>query len=74
MTLVNTKMINVTEGFGHGFITLEDNTEVFYQMSEFHTSDSAGEIRWNDHVSNIHLPIEPATLSKHDQNFSDFII
>lgn len=73
MTSENRKMIYVPEGVAHGFITLEDNTEVFYQMSEFYAPDSARGIRWNDPVFNIQWPIEPTTLSERDQNFFDFI-
>jgi dTDP-4-dehydrorhamnose 3,5-epimerase len=32
----------------HGFLTLEDDTEVFYQMSEFYESSAASGVRWND--------------------------
>jgi dTDP-4-dehydrorhamnose 3,5-epimerase len=74
MTSANRKMIYVPVGFANGFITLEDNTEVFYQMSEFYAPDYARGIRWNDPVFNIQWPIEPATLSERDQNFPDFML
>ena len=48
LTAENRKMLYVPEGFAHGFQTLEDNTEVFYQMSEFYHPDYAKGIRWND--------------------------
>ena len=37
LTAENRKMIYIPEGFAHGFLTLEDDTEVFYQMSEFYS-------------------------------------
>jgi len=74
MTSENRKMIYIPEHFAHGFITLEDNTEVFYQMSEFYAPDSARGIRWNDPAFNIQWPIEAVTLSERDRNFPDFII
>jgi len=74
MTSENKKMIYIPEHFAHGFITLEDNTEVFYQMSEFYAPDFARGIRWNDPVFRIQWPIEPVTLSEADRNFPDFII
>ena len=37
LTDINRKMLYIPKGFAHGFLTLEDNTEVFYQMSEFYT-------------------------------------
>ena len=42
------RMLYVPEGFAHGFLTLEDDTEVFYQMSEFYAPDAARGFRWND--------------------------
>ena len=42
------KMFYFPEGFAHGFLTLEDNTEVFYQMSEFYAPECARGVRWND--------------------------
>ena len=41
-------MVYVPEGCGHGFLTLEDETEVFYQMSEFYSAESARGVRWDD--------------------------
>jgi dTDP-4-dehydrorhamnose 3,5-epimerase len=37
-------MMYVPEGCGHGFLTLEDNTEVLYQMTEFYNAESAQEL------------------------------
>jgi dTDP-4-dehydrorhamnose 3,5-epimerase len=42
------RMVYVPEGFAHGFLTLEEHTEVFYQMSEFHAPQAARGFRWND--------------------------
>ncbi len=42
------RMFYIPEGFAHGFLTLSDNTEVFYQMSEFYMPEYARGIRWND--------------------------
>ena len=38
----------IPQGFAHGLQTLDDNTEVFYQMSSPHHAESAGGLRWND--------------------------
>jgi len=53
LTAENRKMLYIPEGMAHGFQTLVDNTEVFYQMSEFYYPDSARGIRWNDPVFGI---------------------
>lgn len=64
----------VPEGFGHGFITLEDNTEVIYQVSQFYTPGAESGIRWNDPAFNIKWPIEPIIISEKDRQHSDYIV
>lgn len=69
----NRKMLYVPEGFAHGFQTLEDNTEVFYQMSEFHAPDCSRGVRWNDPSFGIQWPDDKRTIIERDQNYSDFV-
>jgi dTDP-4-dehydrorhamnose 3,5-epimerase len=66
------KMLYIPEGFAHGFITLEDHTEVFYQMSEFFAPDSARGYRWNDPAFNIRWPMEPIVISDRDNQYPDY--
>ncbi len=68
----NRKMLYIPEKFAHGFITLEDNTEVFYQMSEFYSQESARGFRWNDPFFGVRLPIEVAVISERDRDYPDF--
>lgn len=68
----NRNMMYVPEGCAHGFITLEDGTEVFYQMSEFYDSPSARGVRWNDPAFSIVWPIETAVISERDASYPDF--
>ena len=68
----NRRMLYVPERFAHGFVTLEDNTEVFYQMSEFHTPESARGFRWNDPAFGIKLPINVAVISERDRDYPDY--
>ena len=69
----NRSMLYIPEGFLHGFLTLEDNTEVFYQMSEFHAPDHARGFRWNDPAFGIKLPSDVKVISDRDRNYPDFI-
>ena len=62
------KMIYIPEGFAHGFQTLEDNTEVMYQMSNWFSPEHAKGIRWNDQEFNITWPINEPIISKKDQS------
>jgi dTDP-4-dehydrorhamnose 3,5-epimerase len=68
----NRKMLYIPEGFAHGFVTMEDNTEVLYQMSEFHSPESARGFRWNDPFFGIRLPLEVTVISDRDRNYPDF--
>ena len=65
-------MLYVPEGFAHGFLTLEDNTEVFYQMSEFYAPDHARGFRWNDPAFGIDWPAEVKVISERDRSYPDF--
>ena len=70
LTAENRKMLYVPKGFAHGFQTLEDNTEVFYQMSEFYKPEYAKGIRWDDPSIGITWPIQKFIISVRDTNFS----
>ncbi|MEY6432063.1 dTDP-4-dehydrorhamnose 3,5-epimerase [Thioalkalicoccus limnaeus] len=64
----NRRMLYVPEDFAHGFITLVDNTEVFYQMSEVYSAECSRSFRWDDPSLGIDFPIEIAVISERDRN------
>ena len=68
----NGKMLYVPAGFAHGFQTLEDNTEVFYQMSQIYSAEQARGVRWNDRAFGIRWPEDRRTILERDQNYPDF--
>jgi len=72
LTAENRMMLFIPEKFAHGFITLEDHTEVFYQMSEFYAPNSARGFRWNDPAFSIAWPMNPSVISERDRSYSDF--
>ena len=65
----NYRMLYVPEGFAHGFITLEDETEVTYQVSEFYTPGAEQGIRWDDPAFSIEWPLEPKVISEKDKSW-----
>ena len=67
------KILYIPEGFAHGFQTLEDNTVVFYQMSEFYYSEYAMGLRWDDPAFGIEWPLNPKIISKKDLSYTDFL-
>lgn len=67
------KMVYLPEGCAHGYMTLEDNTEVIYQMSIIFKVESYSGVRWNDPVFNIKWPsVKDVIVSKKDSAFLDF--
>ena len=72
LTAENRRALYVPEGFAHGFITLKDNAEVLYQMSEFFHSDYSAGVRWNDSAFEIKWPIDVKVISERDQKYCDF--
>jgi dTDP-4-dehydrorhamnose 3,5-epimerase len=68
----NCRMLYVPANFAHGFETLDDKTEVFYQMSQFYSSEHSRGLRWNDPAFEIRWPIEPQVVHERDRNYPDF--
>ena len=73
LTAENCRMLYIPEGMAHGFQTLEDNTEVFYQMTEFYYPESAKGFRWDDPIWNIDWPTcDGRVISDKDRNYPNF--
>jgi len=72
LTCANRSMVFVPEGCAHGFLTLEDETEVFYQMSEFYKPESARGVRWDDPAFQIAWPSAVDVISDRDRTYPDF--
>ena len=72
LTAENRQMLYVPEGCAHGFVTLEDDTEVFYQMSEFYNAESARGVRWDDPAFRIVWPLPAEVISDRDRTYPDF--
>jgi dTDP-4-dehydrorhamnose 3,5-epimerase len=71
LTAANRKMLYVPEGFAHGFQTLADDTEVFYQISESYRPECARGVRWDDPRFGIEWPIRDPIISQRDRTFAD---
>ncbi len=72
LSAANRKMLYVPEGFAHGFQTLEDNTEVFYQMSQFYSPEHARGVRYNDPAFGIEWLIAEPVITQRDRDYPDF--
>jgi dTDP-4-dehydrorhamnose 3,5-epimerase len=62
----------VPAGCAHGFLTLEDDCEVFYMMGEVHVPELARGVRWNDPAFAIAWPRDPVIMSDQDATYPDF--
>ena len=69
LTAENRRMLYIPKRFAHGFQTLLDDTEVFYQMSEVHSHDHASGVRWNDPLFHIVWPEADRIISLKDQEY-----
>jgi dTDP-4-dehydrorhamnose 3,5-epimerase len=74
LSSANRKMIYVPEGFAHGYQSLTDHSEVFYQVSQFYNPEAEAGVRWDDSVFGIKWPeIETRTISEKDRHWPDFL-
>jgi dTDP-4-dehydrorhamnose 3,5-epimerase len=72
LTDKNRKALYIPEGLAHGFQTLVDETEVFYQMSHAYCPEASRGIRWNDPFFGISWPIPSPVLSDKDRSYPLF--
>ncbi len=70
----NYKMVYVPENFAHGFVSLEDNSEVYYPVTQFYTPGAERGIRYNDPALNIQWPVPITTVSEKDLAHPDFTL
>jgi dTDP-4-dehydrorhamnose 3,5-epimerase len=68
----NHRALFVPEGFAHGFQTLEDDSEIFYQMSEFFSPECSRGVRWNDSTFAIYWPLPVSVISDKDASLPNF--
>ena len=68
----NCRMIYVPENFAHGFITLEDESEIYYLVTQFYDVRSEMGIRWDDPNFKIEWPINISEISEKDSSHKDF--
>jgi dTDP-4-dehydrorhamnose 3,5-epimerase len=69
LTSENRRALYIPRGLAHGFQTLSDNSEVFYQMSEFYHPESSRGVRWDDPMIGITWPVDNPVLSPRDKSY-----
>lgn len=68
----NKKQIWIPEGFAHGFLALEDDTEILYKTNNYYSKESERSIRWDDETIGIHWPEAPSLISEKDNMAKTF--
>lgn len=69
----NRRMLYIGEGIAHGFQTLSDNAEVFYQISAPFRPEASRGVRWNDPAFAIHWPAaDTRIMSERDRAYPDY--
>jgi dTDP-4-dehydrorhamnose 3,5-epimerase len=72
LTADNHRELYIPKGFAHGFMTLADNSEVFYQMGGAYNAAASRGVRWNDPAFAIAWPRDPAVIIDRDATYPDF--
>jgi dTDP-4-dehydrorhamnose 3,5-epimerase len=72
LTAQNRRMFYIPEGCAHGFQTLEDDTEVFYQISNLYAPEYYRGVRWNDPAFAVAWPDDDRTMIARDRDYPDF--
>jgi dTDP-4-dehydrorhamnose 3,5-epimerase len=67
LSVENNKMLFIPKGFAHGFLTLEDNSELIYLHDEFYQPEFEDGVRFDDIKINFQLPIYPKVISDRDK-------
>ena len=73
LSAANYRMLLIPKGCANAFLTLVDDTEITYLVSEFYTPTAERGVRWDDPAFTISWPAEPAVISDKDRNWPDFV-
>jgi dTDP-4-dehydrorhamnose 3,5-epimerase len=66
-------MLYVPKGFAHGIVSLTDNSEIIYLVTEFYSLEHEGTLRWDDPFHNINWPVQPQEISEKDAKADDWV-
>lgn len=72
LTASNKRALYIPRQFAHGFLTLEDNSEISYHMSEFYSPASARGFRWDDPAFDITWPEAIVVMAEKDRTWPAF--
>lgn len=68
LSFENQKQFWVPPGFAHGFLVLEDSTDLVYKCTDYYDPEDQVAISWEDPTIDINWPLRPTTLNERDEN------
>lgn len=72
LTAGNRRMLYIPKGLAHGYQTLDDDTEISYQMSDPYHPEAAAGVRWDDPAFAVRWPLDVTVISEQDRSWPDF--
>jgi dTDP-4-dehydrorhamnose 3,5-epimerase len=69
----NRRSLYIPAGVAHGFQTMEDDSELYYEISEFYDPGLASGVRWNDPAFGIEWPVKDPIMSDRDRSYADYV-
>ena len=69
----NLRAVLIPEGVAHGFLTLEPDTDVVYQIAPRYEPGHGLGVRWDDPAFAIAWPAEPKVISPRDAAYADYL-
>ncbi len=72
LTARNRRMLYIPHGIAHGYQSLEDETEISYQMSTPYLPEAAAGVRWDDPAFAVRWPLEVTAITERDRSYPDF--
>ena len=73
LSLENGRLLYVPPGVAHGFVTLEPDSYLHYQIGGVYVPADQRGVRWNDPLLSINWPLKPVVISERDAAFEDFV-
>jgi len=73
LSSLNHKILYIPNGFAHGFQTLEDNSEVHYDITQIFNSEYSRGLRWDDPTFKIEWPLDITIISEKDRKYKPFL-
>ena len=73
LSVSNHKILYIPKEFAHGFQTLEDDSEVYYEINQIFSPEHSRGLRWDDPIFKIIWPLEVTAISQKDKEYKSFV-